>query len=110
MRKCKTGHGDLAHHDGGRANLDIAAQDGEDPGMILDLIADQVRQGVADRTGQLADDDLRSRHTDDPPSLRPVPHPSAVSRSLTVSPRLGHRDTQIDLVAIVAIRLPPAIR
>ena len=27
--------------------------------MILDLIADQVRQGVADRTGQLADDDLR---------------------------------------------------
>jgi hypothetical protein len=26
--------------------------------MTLDLIADQVRQGVADRTGQLADDDL----------------------------------------------------
>src|SRR5208337_2636216 len=70
-------HGDLAHHDGGRANLDIAAQDGEDPGMTLDLIADQVRQGVADRTGQLADDDLRLG-TDDPPSLRPVPHPSAV--------------------------------
>ncbi len=44
--------------DGGRANLDIAAQDGEDPGMTLDLVADQVRQGLADRTVQLADDDL----------------------------------------------------
>ncbi len=45
--------------DGGRANLDIAAQDGEDPGMTLDLVADQVRQGVADRPVQFADDDLR---------------------------------------------------
>ena len=44
--------------DGGRADLDIAAQDGEDPGMTLDRVADQVRQGLADRTGQLADDDL----------------------------------------------------
>ncbi len=51
-------HGDIAHHDGGRANLDIAAQDGEGPGMTLDLVADQVRQGLADRTVQLADDDL----------------------------------------------------
>ena len=38
---------------------DIAAQNGEDPGMTLDLVADQVRQGVADRSVQLADDDLR---------------------------------------------------
>jgi hypothetical protein len=26
--------------------------------MTLDRVADQVRQGLADRTGQLADDDL----------------------------------------------------
>jgi hypothetical protein len=39
--------------------VDIAAEDGEDHEMTLDLIADQIRQGVADRTVQLADDDLR---------------------------------------------------
>ena len=31
---------------------------GEDPGMTLDLVADQVRQGVTDRTIQLANDDF----------------------------------------------------
>jgi hypothetical protein len=56
VRKGK--QGGVAHHDGGRADLNIAAQDGEGPGMTLDLIADQVRQGVADRSVQLADDDL----------------------------------------------------
>ena len=51
--------GDLADHDRRRANLDVAVEDGEDPGVALDLVADQVGQGVADRAVEFADDDLR---------------------------------------------------
>ena len=50
---------DLAHHHRGRLDLHVAAEDREDLGVPLDLVADQVGQGVADRAVQLADDDLR---------------------------------------------------
>ena len=49
---------DLADHDGGGPDLDVAVEDGEDPGVPLDLVADQVGQGVPDRPVELADDDL----------------------------------------------------
>ena len=50
----------MVAHEGGFDLPLFIAQTGE---IVFDycddLIADQVRQGVADRTGQLADDDLR---------------------------------------------------
>src|SRR5205823_1977901 len=93
--------GDLAHHHRGRANLDVAIQDGKDPGVPLHLVADQVGQRMTDRAVQLADHDLRlgaemvlgSLHqrlarTQDDPFAHRVTSVSAAAISRSSSPRI----------------------
>ncbi len=51
--------GHLADHQRRGADLHVAVEDGEDLGVPLHLVADQVGDGVAHRAVELADHDLR---------------------------------------------------